>query len=309
MSLQSTAQELIVVDPSMGAPMGGGGMELVPLEVVDSPEEHGGHHHHEEDFSPVEVTDHPVELEIVMDLPGAPPGTEDPEPVLEVSEPEEDKSKAMDEDPAKAAKNEKWDWSKRGPTGFIAWVKERCDDVPKHSGYDTAGLERAVAYLERLDNEVSKAMRNDIDGELDANQIEKVRSIIDNGIERLHDRLDKVKSSKKKSRKKKAEFSEGLVKEAQKITGVQGVFVTVPLLISRVARVCINGMVSGGHDIEDLYARQVKFYKLNDREQAEVMQLLADMGYAVKQDRGFMPDQDVDVASSDNMDWAANYKG
>jgi hypothetical protein len=68
-------------------------------------------------------------------------------------------------------------------------------------------------------------------------------------------------------------------------------------------------MVSAGHDIEDLYSRQVKFYKLNDREQAEVMQLLADMGYAVKQDRGFMPDQDVEIESSDNMDWAANYKG
>ena len=153
-------------------------------------------------------------------------------------------------------------------------------------------------------------MRLDIDGELDANQIEKVRSIIDNGVERLHDRLDKIKTSKKKGRKKKAEFlSDGMVKEAQKITGVQGVFVTVPLLISRIARVCINGMVSGGHDIEDLYERQVKFYKLNDREQAEVMQLLADMGYAVTQDRGFMPEHEIHVEDSDNMDWAANYKG
>lgn len=302
MSLQSTAQELIVVDPSMVSP--GGGMSLVPLEVEDV------HPEYPEEVEHVEVHDEPVELEIVMELPGAPPGTKDPEPVLEVSEDDtEDKNKASDEDSAKAAKNEKWNWSKHGPTGFIAWVKERCDDVPKHSGYDTAGLERAIAYLERLDSEVSKAMRLDIDGELDANQIEKVRAIIDNGVERLHDRLDKVKTSKKKSRKKKAEFQDGLVKEAQKITGVQGVFVTVPLLISRIARVCINGMVSAGHDIEDLYERQVKFYKLNDREQAEVMQLLADMGYAVKQDRGFMPDQDLHVEDSDNMDWAANFQG
>lgn len=305
MSLQSTAQELIVVDPAMVSPMGGT-MSLVPLEVEDVPSDYPAV------MEPVEISDEPVDLQIVMELPGAPPGTKDPEPVLEVSEEDEneDKNKAMtDEDAAKAAKNEKWNWSKHGPTGFIAWVKERCDDVPKHSGYDSAGLERAIAYLERLDNEVSKAMRLDIDGELDANQIEKVRAIIDNGIERLHDRLDKVKSSKKKSRKKKAEFSDSLVKEAQKITGVQGVFVTVPLLISRIARVCINGMVSAGHDIEDLYERQVKFYKLNDREQAEVMQLLADMGYAVKQDRGFMPEQDLQVEDSNNMDWSANYKG
>lgn len=308
MSLQSTAQELIVVDPSsMDLPMGDAGMQLVPLEVEDVPHEHDHGHSHE----PMEVHEEPQEIEIVMDLPGAPPGTHDPEPVLEVmDESHDDKGEASDEDSGKAKKNEKWDWSSRGSHGFIAWVKERCDDVPKHSGYDTAGLERAVAYLERLDNEVSKAMRMDLDGELDANQIEKVRAVIDNGVERLHDRLDKVKSSKKKSRKKKGyEMPEGFQKEAQKITGIGGVFVTVPLLISRIARVCINGMVSAGHDIEDLYERQVKFYKLNDREQAEVMQLLADMGYNVRQDRGFMPDEQLEVSDTDGMDFAANYKG
>lgn len=315
MSLQSTAQELIVVDPSMGSPMGDAEMQIIPLEVEDA------HPEHPATVEPLEVHDHdhghdhPEEIEVML-APMSPetlglsgPDPEPPAPELEVSE-HDDKSKAEDEDPAKAAKTEKWDWSKRGPTGFIAWVKERCDDVPKHSGYDTAGLERAVAYLERLDNEVSKAMRLDLDGELDANQIEKVRAIIDNGIERLHDRLDKVKSSKKKTRKKKGyELSEGFQKEAQKITGVSGVLVTVPLLISRVARVCINGMVSGGHDIEDLFERQAKFYKLNDREQAEVMQLLADMGYAVRQDRGFMPDEQLEVEDTNGMDWAANYKG
>jgi ElaB/YqjD/DUF883 family membrane-anchored ribosome-binding protein len=149
----------------------------------------------------------------------------------------------------------------------------------------------------------------DLDGELDANKVEEVRAEIEKGISRLHDRVDKIKSSKKTKKKKSAEFESELVKEAQKITGVQGVFVTVPLLISRIARVCINGMVSAGHDIEDLYARQVKQYKLTDREQAEVMQLLADMGYALRQDRGYMPDEEVDPASSDNYDWAANYKG
>lgn len=312
MSLLSTAQELIVVDPSMGHPMGEDDMQIVPLEVEDV------HPHHPATLEPmdegVEVHENPVEIMVTLSPEDLGIANPDPEPVLEVHEDEkgkkdEDKALAVDETSAKDKKNEKWDWSKHGPTGFVAWIKERCDNVPKHSGYDTAGLERAIAYLERLDSEVSKAMRMDVDGELDANQIEKARATIENGIERLNDRLEKVKSTKKKGRKKKAEFGAEIVKEAQKITGVQGVFVTVPLLISRVARVCINGMVSGGHDIEDLYERQVKFYKLNDREQAEVMQLLADMGYAVRQDRGFLPDQDVEISSSDNMDWAANYKG
>lgn len=303
MSLQSEAQ-LLVVDPHGGMPMGGNPMELVPLEVSEVHPDHPA----EATMSPLEVGE-PGEISIVIeDLPGAPPGTHDPEPEphIEVHE-EGDKDKLDDNEAKKSKRDPKWDWESRGATGFIAWVKERCDDVPKHSGYDTAGLERAVAYLDRLDNEISKAMRLDLDGELDADQIEKVRATIDNGIERLHDRLDKVKKHKKTSRKKKSEAEvDGMVKEAQKITGVQGVFVTVDLLTSMIARVCINGMVSAGHDIEDLFKRQAEYYALNKREKAQVIQLLDDMGYAMRRDRGF-PGEEIHVEDSDNMDWAANY--
>lgn len=308
MSLHSTAHEIVVL-PLADANVGNLPLVEVPLEIHPEGHEHGSHGHGEQ---LLEVVDEPKEIEVAL-KPLSPEklglANPDPEPALEVDDPQ-DELLVADEDDAKSKKNEKWDWSKRGPTGFIAWVKERCDDVPKHSGYDSAGIERAIAYLERLDNEVSKAMRLDLDGELDADQIENVRSVIDNGIERLNDRLDKVKSSKKKKgRKKKAdETLDGFLKEAQKPAGVQGIYIVAPLFASRIARVCINGMVSAGHDIEDLYSRQVKKYNLTDREQAEVMQLLADMGYPLRQDRGYMPDDDLDIADSGNMDWAANYR-
>lgn len=320
MPLQAMPQ-LIVLEPSGGLPLGGPHdleiRDMGPLEVhEESHEGHGeGHHHHHghgEAADTLEVSE-PLEVQLVVDeLPGAPPGTPDPAPpeTLEVSDeaPVED-----DSDSKKSKKNEKWDWESRGAQGFVAWIKERLENVPKHSGYDSAGLERAMSYLDRLDNEISKAMRLDLDGELDANKIEEVRSKIDEGQSRLQQRLDKVKKSKKHQKKRsKADLeldSLGLVKEGQKITGVQGVYIMVPLLISRIARVCINGMRSAGHDIEDLYERQVKKWALTDREQAEVMQLLADMGYPLRQDRGFMPDDDLEVSDSDNMDWAANYKG
>jgi hypothetical protein len=313
-------------------------------------------------FAPIEVSE-PGEIEIVVEeLPGAPPGTKHPEPELEVhDETLEVKDDGEDKkDDPKESKNAKWDWSKHGPHGFVAWVKERLDSVPKHSGYDSAGLERAMAYMEKLDSEISKAMRMDLDSELDANNVEKIRAQLDDGLSRLRDRLDKVKDSKKSSKKKKKTAADlqseintvlerfadedlqawvedtglpgeewtaekvivqlanngcepgyeemGLSKVAQKITGVQGVYVTVPLLISRIARVCINGTVSAGHDIEDLYKRQVDKYKLDDREQAEVRQLLWDMGYPMREDRGFFPSDDLEVYDTDNMDWAANYR-
>jgi hypothetical protein len=303
MSFESTAQQLVVVDPAVMPQMGGGDMSLVPLEVSEHPHPH--------DEGPMEVQE-PGEVSIVIDdVPGA-PGSPDPLEVVEQPEHQHEEAKVDDNEAKKSKKDPKWDWESRGAHGFIAWVKERCDDVPKHSGMDTAGLERACSYLEKLDNEISRAMRMDLDGALDANQIEKVRSMIDDGIARLQDRLDKVKKHKKNSRKKKtttAEYQgdEVLIKEAQKITGVQGTFVTVDLLTSMIARVCVNGMVSAGHDIEDLFERQAKYYGLDKRERAQVIQLLDDMGYAMRRDRGFMPEDDLNVQDSDNFDWAANY--
>ena len=85
------------------------------------------------------------------------------------------------------------------------------------------------------------------------------------------------------------------------------IVVTVPILLSRVARVCINGAVSAGHDIEDLFDRQVKAYKLDDREQAEVMQLLSDMGYPMRRDRGFLLNEKQE--GQDGSDWNQNFPG
>jgi hypothetical protein len=300
MTLISEAQELIVVDPEAMHHHQMDSMSLIPLEVSEELPNFS--------MEPMEVSE-PVEVEIVIDdIPGAPHGTPDPEPLLEVSE--EDTEKKEDENEAKSKTPGKWDWSSKGAHGFIAWVKERLDDVPKHSGYDTAGLGRACSYLEKLDNEISKAMRMDLDGELDADKIEKVRAKIEEGIDMIEDRLEKVKKSKKDSRKKRGEAeTEGLVKEGQKAIGMKGTFITVPLLISGIARICINGTVSAGHDMNATFQAMAKKYNLTDREKEEVRWCLWDMGYPLRGDRGFMVDEEYDTSSSDNFDFAANYKG
>lgn len=306
MTLKSNAQVQFLVEPMTPAsqlPVDDQSvLEVVsPMEMMhDSPAE-------------LEVGE-PVDIEIVVEeLPGAPQGTKDPEPVIEVADEgiHSEEKPADDANQAKSKKDAKWDWESHGSHGFVNWIKARLDDVPKHSGYDSAGLERAVAYLEKLDSEISKAMRLDLDSELDANKVEEVRVKIDDGISRLHARLDKVKKVKKTSRrsKKSEEELDGLVKTGQKILGVSGVYIMTPLLISGLARICVNGCVSAGHDIEDLYGRQVDRWKLSEREQFELRQLLFDMGFPIRADRGFAPDEDLDVSESDNMDWAANYKG
>lgn len=301
---------LTLVPVPMAEPMHQHQENLLEVSEHDHPEHSEKHQHgHEHSEHNLQVEE-PLEMAIMVgDIPGAPEGSKDPEPVLEVSE--EEPLKVEDDNEAKSAKDTKWDWASHGPTGFIAWIKGRCDDVPKHSGQDSAGLERAIAYLDKLDGEISRAMRLDLDGELDANQIEKVRSMIDDGVSRLHDRLDKVKKVKKtkRTKKKSEEQHSQLIKEAQKIMGVNGVMIVADLLTSRVARTCVNATVSAGHDIVDTYMRQVELYSLNKREQACVRELLECMGYAMREDRAFLPDDDYDFASSSNGDFAAGYKG
>jgi len=210
------------------------------------------------------------------------------------------------EDEIEVAERDRWDWAGGGLPNFLSWLQGMFNSVPAHSGNETAGIERAIAFLQSLDKCISKAVRSDIKDELDIAQVEEARKAINDGIDRLEDRYERLMAGRKRN-KKKSELHASLVKEAQKITGVGHVVVTVPLLISRIARVCINGMVSAGHDIEDMFDRQVKAYNLDKREQAELMQLLEDMGYPMRRDRGFTRDEQIDRTRSDNYDWAANY--
>ena len=249
--------------------------------------------HHEHDF-------------VVSELPGVDELDPELEKTLEVSEDtKEDKADLKATKPML-----KWDWEacwkKDGANGFFAWSKDILDSIPKHSGYDEAGCNRAKAYLERLLDEVSKAMKKDHDGELDADKVEKICAEAEHGIERLEARVEKIRTSKKSKKTKKADEQLELVKTAQKAPTVVGIVITVPLFISRIARVIINGMVSAGHDCEVLFDEQVKKYKLNDREQAELMQHLMDMNVPMRQDRFYMRNEDVDTTDGKG-DWMSNY--
>lgn len=261
------------------------------------------------DFPAIEVgnnievsEDDPSEITFVLDeVPGAPDAKE----IVVTQDPEDEDLVEVIIDGESV---DKWKWE---PKSFLVWLKNMFDNVPSHSGHDSTGLEKAVSYFEALDREITKAMRSDYKNEIDNAQAEKAREQIENGIERLVERLKQVNTSKykRKAKKKASDDSEGLVKEAQKATRINGITITVPLLISRIARVCINGTVSAGHDIEDMFERQATEYNLDKRERAELSQLISDMGYSMIQDRGYPVGENVDMASGKGFDWATAYKG
>lgn len=260
----------------------------------------------EEDEEPAAIhVEHESAPALILTLDHVPGGLDQEEMVeepesIEVEEPEEIE-----------VNNDPWDWGGKA-SNFLPWLSKMMQGIPAHSGRDTAGLERAIAYLETLDREISRAVRTDLNNEIAIESVEKARDEIQRGLERLEDRLDKVKSSKypkknKKKTKRGEEENEILVKEAQKSPGVGGIVVSVPLLISGLARVCINGTISAGHDIEDMLLKVSKKFDLTSREQFELVQLITDMNYPVRRDRGFLLDEEIDTKSSDNFDWAANY--
>lgn len=235
------------------------------------------------------------DVQFVMPLiPGA-----DEDGELEVADDDEELVVEVSTDPM--------DWKGRGMGNFIQWLYEMIDSCPKHSGKDTTGIERAISHFELLDREITKAMRVDFKGEIDSAKAEKAREQIQEGLKRLVDRLEKLKKNKFS---KKGSEELYLTKEAKQ-ERINGITVTVPLLISRIARVLVNGAISGGHNMERMFKEQVEQYDLTKREQAELAQLLEDMGYLYpgQLDRGFLIGEQGDRKSSDNYDLAANYPG
>lgn len=234
-------------------------------------------------------------------IPGADNQSDLAVPEIEVEE--EPEVEVVDDD--------KWSWSL--PT-FTKWLTKMMDETdpefPRHSGTDTAGLERIISYFSAIDKEISKAVRMDHRNQLPIRVIEKARDTLRKGIEACEERCEEIEAfkypKKQKGKKKKADASNEMVKEA---TFTGKMVVQVPMFISGIARVLINGMVSGGHDIEDMYLKLDKKYKFSDRDKFELMQVLDDMGYPMRRDRGYLPDEEVDGTSSDNFDWNANYSG
>ncbi len=274
--------------------------------LADDEDDEDERSEHEHDHSPEEeivVLDFgPGEEEFVFKMPEIPgaPGAEAlvDEPEIEVVIEPEQEPKELDP----------WDWKSRGLPKFVDWLRDMINKTPQHSGQDVGGLERAISYFEMLIKEVSKAMRSDYKGEIDIDHCEGLRADMHSAVDKMNHRLERVRQKYVPKKTSSWVIESGLVKEAQKSTNINGITIVVPLFISRLARVLINGTVSAGHSLEDMYDDLKEEYDLTKREEAELQQLMADMGYTINQDRGLLGQQ-VDKSKSDNRDWAAAYNG
>jgi len=256
-----------------------------------------------------DLAEEPSEDEIVFILPTVPGALDDSDII--VDEPSE--IEVQDEEPKDvvvedSGPKDPWDWQSGGLEHFTQWLHDKMHNLPSHSGKDEAGIERICAIFEALLKETSKAMRQDFNSVLDASKVESARDELHRGLDRLHDRLEKIQRTKSPKKKKKADESEdGIVKQSS--MKINGISIVVPLFVSAIVRVLINGYISAGRDMFSGFELLNKKYKFSESQKLEIITLLEDSGYPLPNlDRGRI-DEDMDFTSETNPETPTVFRG
>ena len=219
---------------------------------------------------------------------------------------------------------------------FLEYALGRLNNLPRHSGKTTAGCERVLAELRRLDKELSRALQSDDKCLIDEDQAEKLRDTIYDYIEKLETALDKLLERK---RKKKADlkigktilvrladgsgefgyylpvsdnsgemllpvsieeptaeqcqalasFESGLHKEA----GTARIMLVADPFLHEITKIIIEGTVSRGKNIDEVYAGLDSKYKFTDREHLAIQSLLKEKGMPMNKDLSRLGDKDI----------------
>jgi hypothetical protein len=246
---------------------------------------------------------------------------------------EEDEADAKDKEPVKP---KTWEQDKEH-SQFVAYIIDKKNKIPKHSGETIPGCERAKSFLKSIDNEISQAMRTDLDGVIDEQQIDAVRKELDSMIDRLDRQINKLKKKTKKAEVEVRMISEGQCEKCksvapmwhdvinnkvvcmhceaenaedatglEKTAGTPIINVYVTAFERAVVGTIVNSAVSGGRDIEETYERLKNKYNFTPREELAIQQLVADYGYPVYKDRGLL-NEPADPAAGDGVEWQTNY--
>jgi len=179
------------------------------------------------------------------------------------------------------------DWANDNDVSkFMGWLGDAYPTgIPEHDGTSITGCERASNYLDRVNSQISKALKMDTEDALDPATIEGVRVQILKDIVILKNHLNRLKKMKKDSSANKP----SKIKKEATTPGIQ---VVATPFERALAGILINSVISAGRPFEDVYDFLKKKYKLEEREELALMQLVMDMGFHVFKDRGSMGGED-----------------
>ena len=216
---------------------------------------------------------------------------------------------------------------------FLDYITNKINNIPRHSGNTVPGCERALAYLKSCESEISRAMRSDLGGEIDEEQVDKLRKQIHGMADMLDRRVDQL--TKTAGVQQVSFISEGQCSKCEstapmwndalsevsicmnceakeehglsKAAGTARLQVFMTPFERAVVGTIINATISGGKNLEETYEKMKNKYNFSPREELSFQQLIADHGYPIYKDRGLL-NEPTDPASGDNVEWQTNYQ-
>lgn len=204
-----------------------------------------------------------------------------------------------------------WRESKK-PEHFLVFLTKDLNRIPKPSRIrgNLSEMERALGQYKRLNAYISNALQSDYDGIIDVKKIDELRNTVEQSIDELEDALEGLKNLKKHRKKlrHRGEDDPDLKKEAT-APHFNGFQMLITPFQRAIAGALINGKVSGGRNLEDLYTDVKKKYKLADREELEILQILADMGHPEFKDRLRLGEDNNPSRAEGFGEWQSQYYG
>jgi hypothetical protein len=193
-------------------------------------------------------------------------------------------------------------------------------------------VERSLGQYKKLDSYISKALRSDWSSDISVNDVDKMRQQIERHIEELERMLaahHEMKNRRKQVRRRASDNSscedcgapmyedsgvkmcvacqeKGLKKEAT-TPHFLGMQYQMSAFERAIVGTLINGVVSGGRDIEELFKKFEKKYDINAREKLAIIQILADMGYPVFKDRARIDENEDPTDEKEPREWQTQY--
>ncbi len=198
------------------------------------------------------------------------------------------------------------DWKNtKDPKHFVKFLKSEIRRIGTPSAWHTeVEKERGRGQLAQLNRYISSAVRDDYDGILDIKEVDNIRRLVEKYMDVTDMALDGL-AEMKKMRKRRSTKQDDLVKNATAphFTGYQ---MNISAFERAIVGALINGTVSGGRNVEELYKNAKKKYDISDREELAIFQIMADMGYPVFKDR-LKFNEGQDPGSDSLGEWASQY--
>ena len=212
----------------------------------------------------------------------------------------------------------------RAVDNFTDYIKDSYPHkIPKHDGKSIVGAERAIRWLTNFGKEISEAVRKDDSGVLDDALLEEIRVSVMKDILLLKEHVKKLDKAFKGRLKKKAGLDEGLMKyaeeieiaynhelnsEIKKVAAHPKLYIMVSEFERAISGIIINSVISAGKPLEEVYDFLKEKYKLTDREELSIMQVIMDSGYPMFKDRGtFSSKNSKDSGKTHGIEFIKNY--